>query len=156
VMRQAHYLGMRTTATMMFGSLETSAERVAHLEKIRALQDETKGFTAFIPWPFQPANTALAHLQPASGFDYLKTLAISRIYLDNIPNIQASWVTQGAAIAQVALKFGANDLGGTMMEENVVKAANVSFRMTEPEIRMLIQQAGCQPQKRDCYYNKIC
>lgn len=155
VMRQAHQAGMRTTATMMFGYLETIEERVAHLEKIRSLQDETGGFTAFIAWPFQSARTGLSNLKPAGGFDYLKTLAISRLYLDNIPNIQASWVTQGPALAQVALKFGANDLGGTMIEENVVRAARVEFRMTESELRDLVTKAGYRPQKRDCYYNKM-
>ncbi|OHB45349.1 MAG: dehypoxanthine futalosine cyclase, partial [Planctomycetes bacterium GWE2_41_14] len=121
VMRKAHKLGMRTTATMMFGHIETVEERIEHLEKIRTLQDETGGFTAFIAWTFQPKNTRLDTALIGS-FDYLKTITISRLYLDNIVNIQASWVTQGAKIAQLSLKFGANDMGSTMIEENVVRA----------------------------------
>lgn len=155
VMREAHKLGMRTTATMMFGHVETLEERVIHMDKIRRLQDETGGFTAFIPWTFQPKNTRLEHLPPAGAFEYLKTLAVSRLYLDNIPNIQASWVTQGPKIGQLALKFGANDMGSTMIEENVVRAAGVSFRMRKEEIVCLIEDLGYQARQRDFYYRLL-
>jgi cyclic dehypoxanthinyl futalosine synthase len=148
IMGEAHGLGMRTTATMMFGHVETMAERLEHLARIRDLQDRTGGFTAFIPWPFQPTNTALAHLPAATGTEYLRMLALSRIFLDNIPNIQASWVTQGPKIAQVSLSFGANDFGSTMIEENVVAAAGVSFRLSEEEIRHLVRGAGFEPRQR--------
>lgn len=153
VMRRAHNLGIRSTATMMFGHVETLDERVEHLDAVRTLQDETKGFTAFIPWTFQPFNTALADRTPAGAVEYLRTLAISRLYLDNIDNVQASWVTQGAKTAQVALRFGANDMGGTMMEENVVRAAGVEFRMSTEEIVRIIRDAGFIAAQRDCYYN---
>ncbi|HHT9110353.1 MAG TPA: cyclic dehypoxanthinyl futalosine synthase [Candidatus Brocadiaceae bacterium] len=160
VMREAHRLGMRTTATMMFGHVETVAERIEHLEKIRQLQDETGGFTAFIAWTFQPKNTQLdtddspTHEEMGfmGSYDYLKTLAIARLFLDNVANIQASWVTQGAKIAQLSLKFGANDMGSTMIEENVVKAAGVSYRMSKEEIEFLIQDVGYKPMQRDLYY----
>lgn len=152
VMRQAHLQGMRTTATMMFGHVETVEQRVESLRRIRDLQDETGGFTAFIPWPFQPENTAMADIHPAGGFDYLRTLAVSRLYLDNVENIQASWVTQGPKVAQVALMFGANDMGSTMMEENVVAAAGVSFRMSEKDIRAIIEDIGMTPRRRNMYY----
>jgi len=152
VMREAHKQGLRTTATMMFGHIETLAERVESLKRIRDLQDETGGFTAFIPWPFQPDNTAMTAIRPSGGFDYLKTLAISRLYLDNIDNIQASWVTQGAKVGQMALLFGANDMGSTMIEENVVKAAGVSFNLSEKDIRQIIQSAGFTPKRRNIYY----
>jgi cyclic dehypoxanthinyl futalosine synthase len=154
VMQVAHTMGMRTTATMMFAHTETYHERVEHLSKIRLLQDGTQGFTAFIPWTFQPLNTRLGGL-PVYGVEYLKTLAISRIFLDNIPNIQASWVTQGSKIAQLALRFGANDLGSTMIEENVVRAAGVSFRMSIAEMKRIIEDAGFVGRQRDCYYNLI-
>ncbi len=152
VMREAHKLGMKTSATMMFGHIETLEERVVHLDKIRTLQEETGGFTAFIPWPFQPRNTQLGHLSPVGGFEYLKTLAVSRLYLDNIPNIQSSWVTQGPKIGQLALKFGANDMGSTMIEENVVRATGISFRMTREEIVRLIEDFGYKARQRDFYY----
>jgi len=155
VMRQAHNLGMRTTATMMFGHIETMEERLEHLTRIRDLQDETGGFTAFIPWPFQPTNTALAHLQPATGVAYLKMLALSRIYLDNVANIQASWVTQGPKIAQISLFFGANDFGSTMIEENVVAAAGVSFRLSREEIHRLVEGAGFVPKQRRMDYSLV-
>jgi cyclic dehypoxanthinyl futalosine synthase len=151
VMREAHRLGMPTTATMMFGTLETQDEIIQHLIRVRDLQDETRGFTAFIPWTYQPGNTELGG-RSASAVEYLKTLAISRIVLDNVPNVQASWVTQGAKIAQVALLFGANDFGSTMIEENVVAAAGVSFRMTREEIVRLIVDAGYQAAQRDTVY----
>jgi cyclic dehypoxanthinyl futalosine synthase len=148
VMEEAHIQGMRTTATMMFGHIETWEERLEHLERLRSLQDRTGGFTAFIPWPFQPDNTVLAEVEKTSGFAYLRMLALSRIYLDNFANIQASWVTQGPKIAQVSLFFGANDFGSTMIEENVVAAAGVSFRLSEQEIRRLISDAGFVPEQR--------
>lgn len=154
VMREAHGLGMPTTATMMFGSLETKADIIQHLIRIRDLQEETHGFTAFIPWTYQPGNTELGG-RPATAVDYLKTLALSRIMLDNIPNVQASWVTQGAKIAQVALQFGANDFGSTMIEENVVAAAGVTFRMSQEEIVRLIQDAGYGAAQRDTRYKII-
>ncbi|MBI5637426.1 MAG: dehypoxanthine futalosine cyclase [Nitrospinae bacterium] len=151
VMRTAHKLGLKTTATMMFGHIETLEERVEHLEKLRELQDETGGFTAFIPWPFQPDNTPLKNKgirKKIGALDYIRTLAVSRIFLDNIPNIQASWVTQGSKVAQMALFFGANDMGSTMIEENVVKAAGVSFRLGEKDIRRLVRDAGFIPRRR--------
>ncbi len=151
VMEEAHNLGMRTTATMMFGHVETIEERLEHLQRLRDLQDRTGGFTAFIPWPFQPDNTALAQaveIEKTSGFSYLRMLALSRIFLDNFDNIQASWVTQGPKIAQVSLFFGANDFGSTMIEENVVAAAGVHFRLTEEEIQHLVRAAGFEPRQR--------
>ena len=155
VMRQAHHLGLRTTATMMFGHIETVKERLEHLVRIRDLQDETGGFTAFIPWPFQPDNTAFADLPKASAHSYLKMLAWSRIVLDNVANIQASWVTQGPQIAQLSLFFGANDFGSTMIEENVVAAAGVSFRLSEAEIRNLVKGAGFAPCQRRMDYSLV-
>ena len=157
VMREAHRQGLRTTATMMFGSVETPEAIVAHILRIRELQDETGGFTNFIPWTFQSANTELAQ-DPAfversqSGFGnavgYLKVLALSRILLQNIPTVQVSWVTMGAKVAQMGLFFGANDFGSTMMEENVVASAGVVFRMSEEEIVSVIRDAGFTPAKR--------
>ncbi len=151
VMEAAHGLGMRTTATMMFGSKETPADIVEHLFRIREIQERTGGFTAFIPWTFQPDNTELGG-ETASGIEYLKVLALSRIVLDNVENIQASWVTQGARMAQVALFFGANDLGGTMLEENVVAAAGCSFRMSTEEVVELARGAGFVPARRTTEY----
>lgn len=151
VMEEAHRIGMRTTATMMFGSRETQEDIVEHLFRIREIQDRTGGFTAFIPWTFQPDNTELGG-EPASGVEYLKVLALSRIVLDNIDNIQGSWVTQGDRLAQVALHFGANDLGGTMLEENVVAAAGCSFRMSQEELVALIRDAGFVPARRTTEY----
>jgi cyclic dehypoxanthinyl futalosine synthase len=158
VMEEAHTLGMRTTATMMFGHVETMQERLEHLVRLRDLQDRTQGFTAFIPWPFQPDNTALAQgteIEKISGFGYLRMLALSRIFLDNFANIQASWVTQGAKIAQVSLFFGANDFGSTMIEENVVAAAGVHFRLSEAEIRRLVTDAGFTPRQRLMDYTLV-
>lgn len=151
VMEEAHRLGMRTTATMMFGSRETPADVVEHLFRIREIQERTGGFTAFIPWSFQPDNTELGG-ESAGGVEYLQVLAVARIVLDNIENIQASWVTQGARMAQVALFFGGNDLGGTMLEENVVAAAGCSFRMTQDDIVELVQGAGFVPARRTTEY----
>ncbi|MBU4344523.1 MAG: dehypoxanthine futalosine cyclase [Desulfobacteraceae bacterium] len=154
VMKTAHNCGLKTTATMMFGHIEKPIHIIEHLIKIRGLQDETGGFTAFIPWTFQPDNTRL-HTQKAFAVEYLRVLALSRLVLDNIPNIQASWVTQGDKIAQVALAFGANDLGSTMIEENVVAAAGVRFRLPKEEMVRLIQDAGYMAVQRDCYYNSV-
>ncbi|MDI6821646.1 MAG: cyclic dehypoxanthinyl futalosine synthase [Actinomycetota bacterium] len=151
VMEVAHNLKMPTTATMMFGSVETFEHRLKHLEQIRNLQDKTGGFTAFIPWTYQPGHTALGG-ETTGAFDYLKTLAISRLFLDNIPNIQASWVTQGAKIGQVALAFGANDLGSTMIEENVVRATGVSHRMPKGEMIRVIKDARMIPAQRNTFY----
>ncbi len=154
VMREAARLGMPTTATMMFGSREEPEEIVEHLFRVRELQAAGGTFTAFIPWTFQPGNTELGG-KVATGAEYLKVLALSRIILDNIPNIQASWVTQGAKMAQVALFFGANDLGGTMLEENVVAAAGCRFRMTREEMVALIQGAGFRAAQRSTLYNIV-
>lgn len=148
VMEEAHSQGLRTTATMMFGHVETKEERLEHLRRLRELQDRTHGFTAFIPWPFQPRNTVLAEVEKTTAFEYLRMLALSRIYLDNFDNIQASWVTQGPKIAQLSLSFGANDFGSTMIEENVVAAAGVNFRLSEQEIRRLVTDAGFIPVQR--------
>ncbi len=155
VMEEAHKLGMRTTATMMFGHIESMGERLEHLTRVRDLQDRTGGFTAFIPWPFQPDNTVLAHLPKTTAMDYLKMLALSRIFFDNIDNIQASWVTQGPKIAQLSLFFGANDFGSTMIEENVVAAAGVGFRLSEQEIRTLVEEAGFRPCQRRMDYTLV-
>lgn len=154
VMREAHRLGMPTTATMMFGVRERAEDIVEHLFRVRELQAEQGGFTAFIPWSYQPGNTALGGEQ-ASGVEYLKVLALSRVILDNVANVQASWVTQGARMAQVALYFGANDLGGTMLEENVVAAAGVDFRMSQDEIIDLAKNAGFVPTRRTTTYDVL-
>ncbi len=156
IMREAHSLGLKTTATMMFGHIETWADRIEHLSRLRKLQDETGGFTAFIPWTFQPANTRLAdEVRPAGGVDYLKTLAISRLYLDNIPHIGASWLTQGLKIASVALQFGADDVGSVMLEENVVAAAGCGNRTNKAELTRVIIEAGFKPRRRDAVYNYV-
>lgn len=154
VMRTAHRLGLKTTATMMFGHIETPEERVEHLEKIRNLQDETNGFTAFIPWTYQPGTDTL-QVDKCSSIEYLRTLAFSRLYLDNVPHIQVSWVTQGAKIAGVGLAYGADDFGSLMIEENVVKAAGVDFRMSEKEIVSCITGMDFEPRRRDMFYNII-
>jgi len=182
VMEAAHRLGMRTTATMMFGSIETPEDIITHLDAIRQLQDRTGGFTAFIPWSFQPGNTELqaesreqraestkqtsarknsslyapgSALMPATAVEYLRVLALSRIYLENIENIQASWVTQGLKLAQVALRFGANDFGSTMIEENVVASTGVSYAVTMNDMVSAIRAAGFVPAQRDTYYNLL-
>ena len=154
VMEKAHSLGMRTTATMMFGHIETLEQRLEHLLKLRELQDRTSGFTAFIPWTFQPDNTGLK-TKPATGVDYLRTLAMSRLVLDNIQNLQVSWVTMGSGLAQVALQFGANDFGSTMIEENVVAAAGVRHRLSVEEIRGIITDAGYEARQRTMSYELI-
>ena len=160
VMALAHAKGLNTTATMMFGSLETPSERIEHLERLRQLQDQSLAggggsFTAFIPWTFQPANTALADVTPATAVDYLRVLAISRLFLDNFPHLQASWVTQGAKITQMALSFGADDLGSTMIEENVVAAAGVRFRLSREEMVRLAGDLGYKACQRDTFYHPV-
>jgi cyclic dehypoxanthinyl futalosine synthase len=154
VMEVAHGLGMKTTATMMFGHVETIEERVGHLVHLRDLQDRTGGFTAFIAWTFQPSNTALAG-DELTSFQYLRTLAVARVMLDNFPNVQASWVTQGGKIGQVSLRFGANDFGSLMIEENVVSAAGAHFRLTEAEIARNIMDAGFVPKRRTMHYEIV-
>lgn len=151
VMETAHNLGMRTTATMMFGQGETFAQRMEHLERLRDLQDRTGGFTAFIPWTFQPRNTRM-EMRETSSHEYLKFLALCRLFLDNINNIQASWVTQGPMVGQLALLWGANDFGSTMLEENVVAATGVHFRLPEGELRTLVERAGFTPRRRTMDY----
>jgi cyclic dehypoxanthinyl futalosine synthase len=154
VHRTAHQLGMRTTATMMFGCGERLEHRINHCARIRQLQEETGGFTAFIPWLFQRENTSLGNFvkEEASAVDYLKTLAVSRIYLDNILNVQASWLTPGHKICQIALRFGGNDVGSILIEENVVRAAGVTRTSSEEQLRRLIEEAGFRPVKRDTLY----
>lgn len=182
VMEEAHGLGMKTTATMMFGSIEKSEDIIEHLDAVRNIQDKTGGFTAFIPWSFQPGNTELSRrlnhtlppfnsplakggyrgvkrgsggitkLYSATAVEYLKVIALSRIYLDNIKNVQASWVTQGLKLAQVALRFGANDFGSTMLEENVIASTGVSYRVSKEDIIKAIRDAGFNPAQRNTQY----
>jgi cyclic dehypoxanthinyl futalosine synthase len=152
VHRQWHLLGGKSTATMMFGHIETLAERVEHLDRLRQLQDETGGFTAFICWTFQPDNTQMNDIPPAGSFEYLKTQAVARLYLDNFPNIQSSWVTQGRDIGQLALLFGANDMGSLMLEENVVSAAGTVHHLTLEEMRSAISELGWIPRRRNVFY----
>ena len=152
VMRVWHELGGRSTATMMFGHVETLAERIEHLERLRQLQDETDGFTAFICWTFQPDHTDMADIPPAGSFEYLKTQAVARLYLDNFPNIQSSWVTQGLKTGQLALLFGANDMGSLMIEENVVAEAGTIHYLTLEEIRDAITELGYTPRQRNVFY----
>lgn len=156
VHRAAHELGMKSTATMMFGHVEKPKHIIEHLERVRNLQDHTGGFTAFIPWTFQRGNTQLDHLEPATSVWYLKVLSISRIYLDNFDNVQSSHVTQTMKIGQVGLKFGANDLGSTMIEENVVASTGFKVSAPRPEkMAKLIKEAGFTPAQRDTYYNIV-
>lgn len=154
VMATAHGLGLKTTATMMIGTVETVEERISHLQKIRDLQDRTGGFMSFIPWTFQPGNTALGG-KSISSIEFLRTLSLSRLFLDNFPNVQGSWVTQGKDIGQLCLSFGANDLGSIMIEENVVRAAGVSHRITVDEMVDLIRKAGKIPAQRDTEFNLL-
>ena len=154
VMEAAHSVGLKTTATMMMGSIETPRDRIEHLSLLRSLQDTTGGFRAFIPWTFKAGNTELGGTE-TSSLDYLRTLALSRIYLDNIDNIQGSWVTQGRDIGQMTLFFGANDLGSIMLEENVVRAAGSSNSITEAEMAELIARAGKKPAQRDTLYRIV-
>ena len=154
VMDVAHRLGLSSTATMMFGHVESIEDRIEHLERVRAQQDKSKGFTAFIAWTFQAEHTRLK--APTVGaHEYLRTQALSRIYLDNFPSVQSSWVTQGPEIGQVALKFGANDLGSIMIEENVVSQAGTTYRMGVADMRRLIQDLGYEPHQRDNWYNLL-
>jgi cyclic dehypoxanthinyl futalosine synthase len=155
VMEAAHGIGMLTTATMMIGSVETIAERAQHLEQVRGLQDRTGGFRAFIPWTFKPGNSDLESAAEVSAFEYLRLLAVARIYLDNIPNIQGSWLTQGRDVGQVGLHFGANDLGSIMLEENVVAAAGARTSITEQEMVALIRGAGRVPKQRNTRYEIV-
>lgn len=155
VMRVWHQLGGASTATMMFGHVETLEERIEHLDRVRQLQDETGGFTAFICWTFQPDNTDMDHIPPAGAFEYLKTQAVSRLYLDNVPNIQSSWVTQGEKVGQLALLFGANDMGSLMIEENVVSQAGTVHHLTVDSIRRCITDVGYTPRQRNVFYEYI-
>jgi cyclic dehypoxanthinyl futalosine synthase len=155
VHRVWHQLGGRSTCTMMFGHVETLAERVEHLERLRQLQDETGGFTAFICWTFQPEHTALADVKPAGSYEYLKTQAIARLYLDNVPSVQSSWVTQGPKIGQLALWFGANDMGSLMIEENVVSSAGTVYHLSLEQIKSAIREAGFVPRQRNVFYQLI-
>jgi len=154
VMRQAHDLGLRSSATMMFGHVESLDDRIEHLGRLRDLQDETGGFTAFICWTFQPEHTKL-RAETATSADYLRTQAIARIFLDNFENVQSSWVTQGPKIGQIALQFGANDFGSVMMEENVVSSAGTTFRLGVPDIEHLIREAGYEPRRRSTWYRLL-
>jgi cyclic dehypoxanthinyl futalosine synthase len=154
VMRHAHRAGLRTTATMMYGTVETDEERIEHLLRLRGLQDETGGFTAFITWSYQPDHTELAGTE-ATGVDYLRTLALARIVLDNFDNLQASWVTQGGKVGQLSLAYGANDMGSVMIEENVVRAAGASYCMDEVEIVRNIEDAGFAPRRRNMHYELL-
>jgi cyclic dehypoxanthinyl futalosine synthase len=155
VMRVWHQLGGFSSATMMFAHAETLEERVEHLERLRSLQDETKGFKAFICWTFQPDHTDMSHIPPAGSFEYLRVQAIARLYLDNIPNIQSSWVTQGLKIGQLALLYGANDMGSLMIEENVVAEAGTVHFLTLDQIRSAISEIGFQPRQRDVFYSLV-
>lgn len=154
VMREAHGLGLRSSATMMFGHVETIEDRIEHLQRLRDLQDETGGFTAFICWTFQPEHTKL-RAEPVGSSEYLRMQALSRIFLDNIENLQSSWVTQGPRIGQVALKYGANDFGSVMMEENVVSSAGTTFRLNKETIENLIKVAGYEPRRRNNWYQLV-
>ena len=151
VMRQAHHAGLRTTATMMYGTVETHEERIEHMMRLRDLQDETGGFTAFITWSYQPEHTEHGGFEE-TGVDYLRTLALARIVLDNFDNLQASWVTQGGKVGQLSLAYGANDMGSVMIEENVVRAAGAAYCMDELEIVVNIEDAGFAPKRRNMHY----
>ncbi len=154
VMEAAHAMGLKSSATMMFGHVETVEDRVEHLERLREVQDRTGGFTAFICWTFQPENTVLK-AEPVGSSEYLRMQALSRIYLDNIENLQSSWVTQGPKIGQLALSYGANDFGSVMMEENVVSKAGANYRLQAEEIERLIREAGFQPSRRSTWYELL-
>jgi cyclic dehypoxanthinyl futalosine synthase len=155
VMQTAHELGLRSSATMMFGHVETVEERVEHLRRIRDQQDRSGGFTAFICWTFQPQHTVLKVKHPTGVAEYLRTQALARIFLDNIDNVQSSWVTQGPDIGQIALKYGANDFGSVMMEENVVSSAGTTFRLDAGQIESLIRDAGYEPRRRNNWYELL-
>ena len=151
VMRQAHLAGLRTTATMMYGTVETVEERIEHMIRLRDVQDETGGFTAFITWSYQPEHTELGGSE-ATGIEYLRTLAVARLVLDNFDNLQASWVTQGGKVGQLSLAFGANDMGSVMIEENVVRAAGAAYCMDEVEIVRNVEDAGFAARRRNMHY----
>jgi cyclic dehypoxanthinyl futalosine synthase len=155
VHRAWHALGEKSTATMMFGHVETAEERIEHLEHVRALQDETGGFTAFIAWTFQPENTEMADVPIAGAHEYLRTQAVARLYLDNVPSIQSSWVTQGPKIGQLGLYFGANDMGSLMIEENVVSSAGTVHHLTLEQIKRAIRESGYVPRQRNVHYELI-
>jgi cyclic dehypoxanthinyl futalosine synthase len=155
VMQIAHELGLKSSATMMFGHVETIQDRIEHLQRIRDQQDRSGGFTAFICWTFQPQHTALKIRYPTGVSEYLRMQALSRIFLDNIENIQSSWVTQGPGIGQIALKYGANDFGSVMMEENVVSSAGTTFRLNAAQIEHLIRDAGYEPRRRNNWYELL-
>jgi cyclic dehypoxanthinyl futalosine synthase len=152
VMREAHRAGLRTTATMMYGTVETREERIEHMMRLRELQDETGGFTAFITWSYQPEHTEHGGHEE-TGIEYLRTLALSRIVLDNVDNLQASWVTQGGKVGQLSLAYGANDMGSVMIEENVVRAAGASYCMDEVEIVVNVEDAGFVARRRNMHYD---
>ncbi len=155
VMRVWHGLGGRSSATMMFGHVETPAERIEHLQRLRDLQDETGGFTAFICWTFQPDNTEMSEIPPAGSFEYLRMLAVSRLFLDNFENLQSSWVTQGLKVGQISLLYGANDMGSLMLEENVVAEAGTVHYLTLDQIRDAIEEIGFQPRQRNVHYELV-
>lgn len=155
VMRVWHELGGISSATMMFGHVETLEERIEHLERVRGLQDETQGFSAFICWTFQPDHTPMSNIPPAGAFEYLHTQAVARLFLDNVPNIQSSWVTQGLKIGQLALLYGANDMGSLMIEENVVAEAGTVHYLTLEQIRSSIEELGFEARQRDVFYNLL-
>jgi cyclic dehypoxanthinyl futalosine synthase len=154
IMREAHLAGLRTTATMMYGTVDTDEERIEHMMRLRDLQDETGGFTAFITWSYQPEHTEHGGYE-LTGVDYLRTLALSRIVLDNFDNVQASWVTQGGKVGQLSLAFGANDMGSVMIEENVVRAAGAAYCMDEVEIVTNVEDAGYTPMRRNMHYEVL-
>ncbi|MDP7386198.1 MAG: CofH family radical SAM protein, partial [Nitrospinota bacterium] len=155
VMRQAHKLGLRSTATMMFGHVETPEERLEHLDRLRSLQDETGGFTAFICWTFQNDGSAPLKAPTVGSNEYLRMLAVSRLYLDNFDNVQSSWVTQGMKIGEISLRFGANDMGSTMLEENVVSAAGTVYCLNEKDLHRMARAAGFTPRRRNFFYELI-
>ena len=155
VHRAWHELGGISTATMMYGHVETLEERIEHMERVRQLQDETGGLTAFISWTFQPEHTDMADVPAAGAFEYLRTQAVSRLYLDNVPNIQSSWVTQGPKIGQLALYFGANDMGSLMIEENVVASAGTVYYLSLEQIKRAIRESGYIPRQRNVFYEYI-
>ncbi|MBE17517.1 MAG: dehypoxanthine futalosine cyclase [Nitrospinae bacterium] len=155
IMRVAHGLGLRSTATMMFGHVETLEERVEHLNSLRELQDQTKGFTAFICWTFQNDGSATLRVPTVGSSEYLKTLSISRLFLDNIPNFQSSWVTQGMKIGELSLHYGANDMGSTMIEENVVSSAGTTYCLNEEDLSVMAKNAGLVPKRRNFFYDLV-
>ena len=155
VMSVAHELGLNSSATMMFGHVETIEDRIEHLQRVREQQDRSGGFTAFICWTFQPQHTVLKVKHPTGVAEYLRTQALARIFLDNIDNVQSSWVTQGPGIGQIALKYGANDFGSVMMEENVVSSAGTTFRLNAAQIESLIRDAGYEPRRRNNWYELL-